>query len=231
MRTLSFGAVYLRRMPSRRFAISVSMYFGSEDHRASASLRVSSRADGLNRHQVAERHVPAGHLTDVPQFGSAHARADGTLERLASDRVGRAQRRSLDRARVDRPRLGEPAVLPRLPRFLRGQRVVRKLIVMAAGDAEIRALVRIPIEVRRQVGVCQRLHLRICRLVIRRHDLLLRTAATGDGAAARSAEPAHCPGTVPWPSYGDLPSAVPTRPETRRRRRRTDADSGPSGLP
>ena len=46
MRTFNFGAVYPSLIPSRRFAISVSMYFGSAPHRASASLRAWSVPTG-----------------------------------------------------------------------------------------------------------------------------------------------------------------------------------------
>ena len=74
MRTLSLGAEKPWRRPSRRLAISTSRYVGE---RAPARQRLTPRrlaVHRLNRDQIAELHLPPGHLADVPEL-ERHTRA------------------------------------------------------------------------------------------------------------------------------------------------------------
>ena len=196
-------------------------------------------------------------LADVPEFVPADARANGTLERLAHDRIGRAQRAAaiVRRHRSPAPRPASASSLASQA-FSDVERVVRQLVVMPARDAEVGALFRIAIEIRRQVGVGQRLDRsdRPARGSPARWPLAASRIA-GDGhrrdeATGRRSSTKALSHVLHWPqstalralrpsrpyalhlSYAGLSlDAVPSPPETPRRRRRTVADSGPSGLP
>ncbi len=118
-----------------------------------ARLVCANRLDG---HEVPQLHMPPLHLAHVPELGATHSRRDRRFQRFAQDRVRGAQRRRLDRRRIEGPRLGEPAILARLPGGKRSQRVVGQPIVPPPADAIGGRLFGILIEKSAQVLVGQR---------------------------------------------------------------------------
>ena len=94
-----------------------------------------------------------GRLTHGPEFVPADACGDGALERLAHDRVSRAQRARSDSSRRSL-RLGQPRVLARFP-SLQGLERVSDILSCRRPWIPKSVPVGMAIEIRRQVGVGQ----------------------------------------------------------------------------